>query len=107
MSQFRTIRIGNNPLLVIASAVVAFGVTHFYFNQPDGGTLALFIGRIMLIPLHAIVSICHLLGIPALADNVLFIFAVLFITYTVLALVGAKILELIALRRQNRAARHL
>ena len=102
MSGYQTVRVGNNPLLIIASAALAFGATHFYFNQPGAGELAAFIGNFMLIPLYFFSEFFRLIGMESLISKVAIIFAVLFFSYATVVLACSKILSLYAAREQNR-----
>ncbi|GEM_PF-2738222 len=106
MNHFKTVRIGNNPLLVIGSAALAFGITHFYFNQSDAEGIIPMLGHILLIPYYLFASACKLFGFQELADKVVIIFIVLMISYSAIAFFISKITELIISRQQKKSPSH-
>ncbi len=102
MSQIKSVLVGNNPLLVIASAALAFAGTQYYFSQDVTEVFAGFMSKILLLPVYVFSFIIELLGMGSITGQVAVIFVVLFISYAFIVICCSKALEIAAARSQAR-----
>lgn len=93
MNHFKSLKIGNNPLLVMGCTIIAFGVTHFYFKDADSSKIAQIIGHIMLSPVYMFEEIANWIGFENLRNNSIIIFLVLLFSYSSVVLITNKIFE--------------
>ena len=93
MNHFKSLKIGNNPLLVMGCTVIAFGVTQFYYTDADPSKLMHIIGSILLFPARVFNFIAGQIGLEDLRNNAIIIFLVLLLSYSFVALAANKILE--------------
>ncbi|HKR06641.1 MAG TPA: hypothetical protein VJY62_18550 [Bacteroidia bacterium] len=93
MNHFKSLKIGNSPLLMMGCTIIAFGVTHFYFANGESPKIAIIIGHILLFPVYLVDGIVSFLDIDSILSNPIAIFLVLFITYSCIVVVASKIFE--------------
>lgn len=85
MNHFKTIPVGTNPMILVACTALAFGVTHFHFNEEYYGGLVHTIGQILLTPAYLFDEISHFLNINC-SSHVVCVFFSLVTTYSLIAL---------------------
>ena len=93
MNHFKSLKVGNNPLLIMGCTIIAFGVTHFYFKDADPSKMMQIIGNILLFPVRIFDLIAGTLGLENIRNNAIIIFLVLLLSYSFVALATNKILE--------------
>ncbi|MEP7168572.1 MAG: hypothetical protein ABI855_04325 [Bacteroidota bacterium] len=93
MNHFKTLKIGNSPLLLMGCTIIAFGVTHFYFANTNTPKIANIIGHLLLFPIYLVDGIGSLIGFNSILSNPIAIFLILFITYSGIVIVASKIFE--------------
>ena len=93
MNHFKSLKVGNNPLLIMGCTIIAFGVTHFYYRDYDTSKMMQIIGNILLFPVRIFDLVAGILGWENIRNNVIIIFLVLLLSYSFVALATNKILE--------------
>jgi hypothetical protein len=93
LNHFKSLKIGNSPLLLMGCTIIAFGVTHFYFAASETPKIANIIGNLLLFPVLLVNEIVSRFGSGTILDNPIAIFLILFITYSGIVFIASKIFE--------------
>ena len=93
MNHFKSVKVGNSPLLLLGCIIISFGVTHFYFKNTDSPKIENIIGHILLFPVYIVDGLVSLFGFNSVMSNPIVIFLVLLITYSIIAFIAVKIFE--------------
>lgn len=93
MNHFKSLKIGNNPLLIVGCTIIAFGVTHFYFRSDASPKIAAIIGHLLLLPVYLFDEISSRFFNVDYSGNPVVVFFVLLLSYSFIALVISKIFE--------------
>lgn len=91
MNHFKSLKIGNSPLLIMGCIIIAFGVTHFYYGNADSPKIELIIGHILLFPIYFVDGIISRFGFNSIMNSPVIVFLVLLFTYACIVLIMRKI----------------
>lgn len=93
MNHFKSVKVGNSPLLIIGCIIISFGVTHFYFENNNNLKIENIIGHILLFPVYLVEGLISLLGFNGVLGNPVAVFLVLLMTYSSIVFAICKIFE--------------
>lgn len=100
MNNFKSLKIGTVPLLLAGCSVIAFGVTHFYFKNPELPEISDIFGHLLLFPVYLFEEIAARFGNSDVTSNIVVVFSVLMVTYSFLVIGTNKILSMMVIGKK-------